>query len=114
MSETIFGKIVAGEIPAKIVYEDDDVMAFHDVAPQAPTHVLVIPKKPLRSVLDAGEDDVLLLGKLMYAATHVARLLDLADAGFRIVTNIGSDGGQSVDYLHLHVLGGRHMGWPPG
>ena len=114
MAETIFGKIVAREIPAKIVYEDDDVMAFHDVSPQAPTHVLVIPKRTIVNLLDTTQDDTLLLGKLMQASVHVAKTLKLSDDGFRVVVNCGKNGGQSVDHLHLHVLGGRRMIWPPG
>lgn len=114
MADTIFSKIAAREIPANIVYEDDDVIAFHDVSPQAPTHVLVIPKKPLVNLLDATEDDTLLLGKLMQAAVHTARTLGLEEGGFRVVANVGKNGGQSVDHLHLHVLGGRHLTWPPG
>jgi len=114
MPETIFGKIVAREIPAKIVYEDDDVLAFHDVTPQAPTHVLVIPKRAIENLLDTGPDDTLLLGKLMQASVHVAKTLGLEDGGFRVVVNCGKNGGQSVDHLHLHVLGGRQMTWPPG
>ena len=114
MPDTIFGKIIAREIPADIVYEDDNVLAFRDVAPQAPTHVLVVPKRPLVNLLDAGEGDALLLGQLMQAAVHVARTLGLADGGFRVVVNVGPDGGQTVDHLHLHLLGGRHLTWPPG
>ena len=114
MPETIFGKIVAREIPAQIVYEDDDVMAFHDVSPQAPTHVLIIPKRPIVNLLDTNQDDTLLLGKLMQASVHVAKTLGLADDGFRVVVNCGKNGGQSVDHLHLHVLGGRQLTWPPG
>lgn len=114
MPDTIFGKIVTREIPADIVYEDDQVMAFRDVAPQAPTHVLIVPKKPLINLLDSGEGDTLLLGRLMQAAVHVARTLGVADGGFRVVVNVGPDGGQTVDHLHLHLLGGRHLVWPPG
>lgn len=114
MPETIFGKIVSHEIPADIVYEDDTVLAFRDLDPQAPTHVLVVPKKPLVNLADAAPDDTLLLGQLMQAAVHVARTLGLAEDGFRVVANVGPDGGQTVDHLHLHVLGGRHMTWPPG
>jgi len=114
MADTIFGRIIAGEIPANVVYEDDDVLAFHDVSPQAPIHIVVIPKKPLVSLLDAAETDAPLLGKLMLATVHVARTLGLEENGFRVVTNIGRDGGQSVEHLHFHVLGGRHMSWPPG
>lgn len=114
MPETIFGRIAAKEVPADIVYEDDNVLAFRDVTPQAPTHILVVPKKPLSNLLDAGPDDTLLLGQLMQAAAQVARTLGLDQSGFRVVVNVGPDGGQSVDHLHLHVLGGRALHWPPG
>ncbi len=114
MTETIFDKILRHEIRAEIVYEDDQVLAFRDVAPQAPTHVLIIPKQPLVNLHDATPDHTLLLGQLMQAAVHVARTLGLADDGFRVVANVGKDGGQSVDHLHLHLLGGRHLTWPPG
>ncbi len=114
MADTLFGKIIRREIPADVVYEDDDVLAFRDVTPQAPTHILVIPKRPLTNLLDAAPDDTLLLGQLLQAAAHVARTLGLADGGFRVVVNVGPDGGQSVDHLHLHVLGGRPLAWPPG
>lgn len=114
MPETIFGRIVAGEVPADIVYQDEHVLAFRDVTPQAPTHILIIPKKPLANLLDAGGDDTLLLGQLMQAAAQVARMLGLDKTGFRVVVNVGPDGGQSVDHLHLHLLGGRTLHWPPG
>lgn len=114
MPETIFGRIAAKEVPADIVYEDDSVLAFRDVTPQAPAHILVVPKKPLSNLLDAGPDDTLLLGQLMQAAVKVARTLGLDQSGFRVVANVGPDGGQSVDHLHLHVLGGRALHWPPG
>ena len=114
MADTIFGKIIRREISADIVYEDDHVLAFRDVAPQAPTHILVIPKEPLVNLLDATPDHTLLLGQLMQAAVHVARALGLAESGFRVGINVVPDGGQSVDHLHLHVLGGRHLTWPPG
>ncbi|MGO8672966.1 MAG: histidine triad nucleotide-binding protein [Capsulimonadaceae bacterium] len=114
MAETIFAKIIAKEIPAKIVYEDNDVLAFHDIGPQAPTHVLVIPKKPFEGLLDVSEDDTLLLGRLVQACVHVARTLGLAEDGFRVVVNTGENGGQAVQHLHFHVLGGRPMTWPPG
>jgi len=112
--DTIFGRIARHEVPANIVYEDDAVIAFHDTAPQAPIHVVVIPKKPLAGLLAAAPDDTLLLGQLMQAAVHVARTLGLAESGFRVIINSGPDAGQSVDHLHLHVLGGRPLGWPPG
>ncbi len=114
MPETIFGRIVAGSVPADIVYEDEAVLAFRDATPQAPTHILVVPKKPLANLLDAGDDDTLLLGQLMQAAAHVARSLGIDKSGFRVVVNVGPDGGQSVDHLHLHLLGGRALHWPPG
>ena len=111
---TIFEKIISREIPADIVYEDDDVLAFRDIAPQAPEHVLVIPRKPIRSVAHADEADRELMGRVMLAAAHVARELGLEESGYRLVTNVGQDGGQSVFHLHVHVLGGRQMQWPPG
>lgn len=114
MAETLFSKIIAREIPTDIVYEDDQVLAFRDIAPQAPTYIVVIPKKPLTNLLGATPEDTRLLGQLLQAAAHVARTLGIAESGFRVVANVGPDGGQSVDHLHLHVLGGRHLTWPPG
>ena len=114
MAETIFDKIIRREIPADIVYEDDDVLAFRDVSPQAPAHVLIIPKRAIVNLLAIQPGDTLLLGQLMQAAVHVARTLGLDETGFRVVVNAGADGGQSVDHLHLHLLGGRPLGWPPG
>ena len=113
MAETIFARIIRGEVPARIVHEDDRCLAFHDVAPQAPVHVLVIPKRPIASLAEVGETDADLLGHLVVVATQVARTLGLA-AGYRLVVNCGRDGGQSVDHLHVHLLGGRPLGWPPG
>jgi histidine triad (HIT) family protein len=113
MADTIFGKIIRGEVPATILHDDDQCMAFHDVAPQAPVHVLVIPKKPLSSLADATAGDADLLGHLVFVATQLARSLGLTD-GYRLVVNCGRDGGQSVDHLHVHLLGGRPLGWPPG
>ena len=111
---TIFQKIIDGEIPADKVYEDDAVLAFRDIQPQAPVHVLVIPKKPIVSIAHADASDERLLGQLLLAAAEVARREGLAPDGYRLVTNIGKRGGQSVDHLHVHVLGGRQMRWPPG
>nr|CDJ93567.1 Histidine triad (HIT) protein domain containing protein [Haemonchus contortus] len=112
-NDTIFGKIIRKEIPAKIIYEDDDVLAFHDVSPQAPVHFLVIPKKRIAMLQEAEDSDQALLGKLMLTAAKVARDLGL-EKGYRVVVNNGPDGCQSVFHLHLHVLGGRQLGWPPG
>lgn len=113
MSETIFDKIIRREIPANIVYEDDLSLAFKDVNPQAPTHILVIPKKPIPKVSEAESDDQSLLGHLLLTAKKVAEDAGLKN-GYRVVINNGKDGGQTVDHLHLHILGGRQMQWPPG
>jgi len=109
---TIFTKIINREIPADIVYETNTVLAFRDISPQAPTHVLVIPKQPVISLAHA--QDAGLMGELLMACAEVARLEGLESDGYRVVTNIGQNGGQSVFHLHFHVLGGRALGWPPG
>ncbi len=114
MPDCIFCKIAAGEIPVTPVLETDDLIAFHDLNPQAPVHVLVIPKEHIANIAAAEESHGLLLGTLMRAASEVARKTGVADSGFRVVANVGKDGGQSVDHLHLHVLGGRPLTWPPG
>ncbi len=111
---TIFQKIIDGEIPADKVYEDDEVLAFRDIQPVAPTHILVIPKRPIVNVATATEADAALLGKLMLTAAKVARDEGIEDGGYRLVTNIGREGGQSVYHLHIHVIGGRRLSWPPG
>jgi len=112
--DTIFGKIIRKEIPAKVVYEDESMLAFHDVNPQAPTHVLLIPKSPhLTMIQDAKDSDEALLGKMMVQATKIASTLGLPD-GYRLVINNGKHGAQSVYHLHIHILGGRQMIWPPG
>ncbi|MDJ0647560.1 MAG: histidine triad nucleotide-binding protein [Xenococcaceae cyanobacterium MO_188.B19] len=113
MSDTIFGKIIRREIPADIVYEDDLALAFKDINPQAPTHILVIPKKPIPRISDAGSEDQALLGHLLWTVKQVAEKAGLSN-GYRVVINNGADGGQTVDHLHLHVLGDRQMKWPPG
>jgi histidine triad (HIT) family protein len=110
---TIFGKIIRRELPADIVYEDDRCLAFRDINPQAPTHVLIVPKKEIPRLSDAEPRDEALLGHLLLAANEVARQLGVADA-FRLVVNNGSEVGQSVFHLHLHVLAGRRFRWPPG
>ncbi|NP_001279234.1 histidine triad nucleotide-binding protein 1 [Callorhinchus milii] len=111
--DTIFGKIIRKEIPAKIIHEDDQCIAFHDVAPQAPTHFLVVPKKPIAQLSDADESDAPLLGHLMIIGKKCAQDLGLSK-GYRLVLNEGVHGGQSVYHIHLHICGGRQMDWPPG
>ena len=113
MSDTIFGKIIRREIPANIVYEDDLALAFKDINPQAPTHILVIPKKPIRRLSDATPEDQSLLGHLLLTVQKVAVEAGLTN-GYRVVMNNGHDGGQTVDHLHFHILGDRQMKWPPG
>jgi histidine triad (HIT) family protein len=110
---TIFAKIIAREIPAKIVYEDELCLAFHDVNPQAPVHVLLIPKKEIPRLVDAQAEDQALLGHLMITANKIAQQLGVGDA-FRLAVNNGADAGQSVFHLHLHILAGRAFKWPPG
>ena len=113
MSKTLFEKIVAREIPANIVYEDDLVLAIRDINPQAPTHVLIFPKKVVPRIAEATSDDHKLLGHLLLKAAEVAKTLDLKN-GYRLVINNGADGGETVPHLHVHILGGRHLVWPPG
>jgi histidine triad (HIT) family protein len=114
MNRTIFQKIMDREIPARLVYEDDWVVAFHDVKPQAPIHVLIVPRKVIPRVAEAGTEEQGLLGHLLLKAAEVARGLGLESTGYRLVLNNGRDGGESVPHLHCHILGGRAMGWPPG
>ncbi len=114
MDNCIFCGIVEGGIPAKIVHEDDHVLAFEDVNAQAPVHILVIPKRHVAAVQDCQGGDQALLGHLLLTCSKVARMKNLTESGYRIVTNTGADSGQSVFHLHLHVLGGRPMAWPPG
>jgi histidine triad (HIT) family protein len=111
---TLFEKIASHEIPAKLIHEDDDLIAFHDINPQAPVHILIVPKKAIPRIAETTESDRLLLGKLLYAAQNLARSLDIAETGFRIVINSGRDGGETVPHLHVHLLGGRPFAWPPG
>jgi len=112
-AKTIFKRIIDKEIPAAILYEDEKCLAFQDVNPQAPVHILVIPKREISSLADAVDDDAALLGHLLCVSRSLATKLGLAQ-GYRVVINCGRDGGQSVDHLHFHVLGGRSLGWPPG
>ena len=115
MGQTIFSKIISREIPSDIVYETDSVMAFRDINPQAPTHILIIPKIEIPTVKDLkGSDHSKLLGELYDAANEIARSEGIADDGFRLVFNCGPAGGQEVYHIHMHLLGGRQMKWPPG
>lgn len=110
---SIFTKIIGREIPADVVFEDDVCLAFRDIAPKAPTHILVIPKKEIVSLLDLTDDDEAIVGRCLVVASKVAAAEGL-DAGYRVIINCGDDGGQEVPHLHLHVMGGRKMTWPPG
>ncbi len=112
--KTLFEKIAAREIPAAIIYEDEFVFAVRDIHPQAPTHILIVPKKPIPRLAEAGADDQNLLGHLLLKAAEVAAKLGLDKTGFRLVINNGSDGGETVPHLHCHILGGRPLAWPPG
>lgn len=114
MKETIFDKIIRKEIPANIVYEDDEILAFKDINPQAPIHILIIPKKQIATINDLELDDVELIGKLVLRAKLIAEQLEVADDGYRLVFNCNSNGGQEVYHIHLHLLAGRSMQWPPG
>jgi len=114
MSEdTLFSKIIRREIPADIVYEDELCLAFRDITPQAPTHILIIPKKPIPKLADAQPEDKAILGHLLFTVSEIARQENL-DKGYRVVINTGEEGGQTVFHLHLHLLGGRALSWPPG
>jgi histidine triad (HIT) family protein len=114
MSKTLFEKIVAREIPATIVFEDDKVIAFRDVKPQAPTHVLIVPKQVIPRIAEAKPEDHQVLGHLLLKAAQVAKDLGLTKSGYRLVINNGPDAGESVPHLHCHIMGGRSMAWPPG
>jgi histidine triad (HIT) family protein len=114
MSKTLFEKIIAREIPATIVYEDDMVLAFRDIKPQAPVHVLLIPKKAIPRMAEVRPEDHKILGHLLLKAAEVAEKLGLKTSGYRLVFNNGPDAGEAVPHLHCHILGGRAMGWPPG
>jgi len=114
MSKTLFEKIIAREIPATIVYEDDQVLAFRDINAQAPVHVLIIPKKPIPRIAEAKPEDHAVLGHLLLKAAVVADQLGLTKGGFRLVFNNGADAGEGVPHLHCHIIGGRKLGWPPG
>ena len=114
MSDCIFCKIVSGDIPGDIVYQDDDVLAFRDLGPQAPVHVLVIPKRHISTINDLQQGDVELIGKMYLAAKLIAKQEGMDESGYRCVMNCNDDGGQTVHHIHLHILGKRQMTWPPG
>lgn len=111
---TIFKKIIDKEIPADIVYEDDLCLAFNDIDPKAPVHILIIPKKEIPSMVEVSQDDQGLLGHLLVIASQVAKEQGISDSGYRLVANTNNEGGQEVHHLHIHLLGGRQMTWPPG
>jgi histidine triad (HIT) family protein len=111
---TIFEKIAAGDIPARIVLETDEFVAFHDANPKAPVHVLIVPRRPIPRILEAKPADAPLLGNMLAATGEIARKLGVAESGFRLVINNGFDAGESVPHLHIHLLGGRTLDWPPG
>ena len=114
MDNCLFCRIASGEAPARVLFADDDVMAFHDIHPQAPVHVLVVPRRHVTSLAHGSAEDAPLLGALCLAAAEAARRTGIAESGFRVVVNNGAGVGQSVFHVHLHVLGGRPLGWPPG
>ena len=114
VSKTLFERIAARELPATIVYEDDQVLAFRDIKPQAPVHVLIVPRKPIPRIAKAGPEDQAVLGHLLLKAAQVATQLGLDSNGYRLVLNNGRDAGEAVPHLHCHILGGRAMNWPPG
>jgi histidine triad (HIT) family protein len=114
MTDCLFCKIGQKKIPAKVVYEDERALAFEDINPQAPVHVLIIPKKHISTTLDIGEQDNALVGHLFQVANRIARERNIAERGFRMLMNTNPEAGQSVYHIHLHLLGGRHMHWPPG
>lgn len=113
MLASIFTKIINREIPAQIVYEDDDVIAFNDISPKAPVHILVVPKKHISTLNDANEDDAALLGKVILTASKIAKEKGIAERGYRIVVNCNQEGGQSVYHIHFHLIGGKQLGWSP-
>ena len=113
-ADCLFCRIVAGEIPATRVHEDDLVIAIRDIAPRAPTHILLMPRRHIASALELTDDDAALTGRLFSAAADIARAEGIAEAGYRLVSNVGRWGGQSVDHLHVHLMGGRAFDWPPG
>lgn len=113
MSDSIFTKIINQEIPASIVYEDSEIIAFNDISPKAPIHILIVPKKPIPTVNEAIEEDAELLGKIILVASKIAKEQGIAERGYRLVINCNEDGGQTVFHLHCHLIGGKKLGWTP-
>jgi histidine triad (HIT) family protein len=114
MSDSLFTKIIKRQIPAEIAYEDDEIIAIHDINPQANVHLLIIPKKPIPTINDVEQEDAELIGKMVLVAKDIAKKNKIADRGYRLVFNCNEEAGQTVFHLHLHLLGGRVMAWPPG
>lgn len=114
MKDCVFCRVARGELPSTKIYEDEELLAFHDISPKAPIHFLVIPRKHIANIMELAEPDVGLMGRMLYKAQELARELGCSEAGARFVINCKDDGGQTVDHLHIHVLGGRVMRWPPG
>ena len=111
---TIFTKIINRKIPADIIYEDDEILAFNDINPQAPVHILIIPKKEIKTINDIHSEDTAIIGKLFLIAKKIAKQVDISEDGYRVVMNCNEYGGQSVYHIHLHLIGGRKLSWPPG
>jgi len=111
---TIFERIILRQIPADIVFEDDELIAFRDIEPKAPVHILLVPKRHIANINELKETDTLMIGRLVLRASEIARTEGIAESGYRLVINCNRDGGQSVDHVHVHILGGRPMKWPPG
>lgn len=114
MKDCLFCKIIAGDIPSEKVYEDSEILAFRDIAPQAPQHIIIIPKTHISSANELNGENCEIVGKIFAVAAKIAKELGLAENGYRIVNNCGMDGGQTVGHIHFHLLGGRNLGWPPG
>lgn len=114
MSDCLFCKIASKELPAEIVWEDEEIIAFKDIKPVAPIHILLIPKKHIASMNEVTEEDIKILGKMQIVASKLAKLLNISEAGYRLVSNCGEQGGQTVFHIHYHLLGGRYLEWPPG
>ncbi len=113
MNDSIFTKIIKREIPADIIYEDSDVIAFNDISPKAPVHILVVPKKQIPTINDANDEDAFLLGKVILTASKIAKMKGIDERGYRVIVNCNQEGGQSVYHIHFHLIGGKQLGWSP-